>query len=236
VRDLRQKRGWRAEDLAARCAEIGAAEMTRSVIANIETGRRDSAGRRRRAVTVEEWLILAFALDVSPAELLGKGNWDETIAVTSSTETEAGAVASWIAGNWPSPVAGLLGQVLAGCGTCDRAMWPRRRSGDGDDDEFVYEYVCVNQDCRKPAVRRRDLVDRYVIEVIDEISQDFPSGNPSFKDSADSLPASSIHKVIRAMLRRAILFPVPQPELQFDPASVRLEFHWSPQPAEHGSA
>jgi transcriptional regulator with XRE-family HTH domain len=233
VRDLRRKRGWTAEDLAAQCTEIGAPEITRSVIANIETGRRDGDGRRRRAVTVEEWLILASALNVSPVELLGKGNWDETIAVTSITDLEAGAVASWIADDPISPVAGLLAQRRAWCGTCDRAMWPRRRS---DDDGFVYEYACVNENCRKPAVRSRNLVDRHVAEVIDEMIGSIRPDTPSFKDRADLLPTVAVHRIIRTVLRRAILYPVPQPEVQLDPASVRLEFVWSDQPDEHGSA
>jgi transcriptional regulator with XRE-family HTH domain len=71
VRELRHKRGWSAQDLANRCAEIGAADMTSAVLANIETGRRHpGTGIRRREVTVEELLALARALDVLPSDLL----------------------------------------------------------------------------------------------------------------------------------------------------------------------
>jgi transcriptional regulator with XRE-family HTH domain len=71
VRELRHKRGWSAQDLANRCAEIGAADMTSAVLANIETGRRHPrTGIRRRQVTVEELLTLARALDVLPIDLL----------------------------------------------------------------------------------------------------------------------------------------------------------------------
>jgi transcriptional regulator with XRE-family HTH domain len=71
VRELRHKRGWSAQDLANRCAEIGAMDLTADVLANIETGRRHPrTGVRRREVTVEELLSLARALDVLPSDLL----------------------------------------------------------------------------------------------------------------------------------------------------------------------
>jgi hypothetical protein len=45
--------------------------LTASVIANIETGRRDEQGRRRRDVTVDEVVALAAALEEPVASLLG---------------------------------------------------------------------------------------------------------------------------------------------------------------------
>jgi hypothetical protein len=45
--------------------------LTASVIANIESGRRDKQGRRRRHVTVEELVAFAAALQTSPLVLLG---------------------------------------------------------------------------------------------------------------------------------------------------------------------
>jgi transcriptional regulator with XRE-family HTH domain len=71
ARQLRQRRGWSAARLAERCAEVGAPQLTASVIANIESGRRDKQGRRRRHVTVEELVALATALQTSPLVLLG---------------------------------------------------------------------------------------------------------------------------------------------------------------------
>lgn len=59
-----------AQQLAERCAQVGLPQLTASVIANIETGRRDERGRRRRDVTVDEWLGFARALNVGPALLL----------------------------------------------------------------------------------------------------------------------------------------------------------------------
>ena len=97
LKEARQRRSWTAEDLAARCAEIGAPEITRSVIANIETGRRDERGRRRRAVTVEELLSLAYALEVPPVLLLSPLGGDETLEVAAGVDLGALDAAAWIA-------------------------------------------------------------------------------------------------------------------------------------------
>jgi transcriptional regulator with XRE-family HTH domain len=69
VRELRQRWGWSAARLAERCAEVGAPQLTASVIANIESGRRDKQGRRRREVTVDEARYLGLALSV-PIDVL----------------------------------------------------------------------------------------------------------------------------------------------------------------------
>lgn len=70
VQELRKRQGQTAKDLAERCRQMGAPNMTASVIANIESGRPAPDGRRRRQVTLEEWLILAQALHVAPIHLL----------------------------------------------------------------------------------------------------------------------------------------------------------------------
>lgn len=63
VQELRHKRGWSAAVLAAKCAEVGMSTLNRSVLANVESG-------RRPYVTVEEMLALAYVLDVSPVSLV----------------------------------------------------------------------------------------------------------------------------------------------------------------------
>jgi transcriptional regulator with XRE-family HTH domain len=71
VKVLRRERGWSARELARRCAEAGAPELTLSVLNNIETGRPDpKTGKRRRRVDVEELLALARTFDVLPSDLL----------------------------------------------------------------------------------------------------------------------------------------------------------------------
>ena len=99
VRQIRRRRGLTAEGLAARCAEIGAPEITRSVIANIETGRKGRDGRRRRDVTVDELLILAFALQVPPALLMVPLDGTETLQVTNDVQMGVLQAANWMAGD-----------------------------------------------------------------------------------------------------------------------------------------
>ncbi|PYC81322.1 hypothetical protein C7C46_11415 [Streptomyces tateyamensis] len=41
------------------------------MLANIETGRRDSDGVRRRELSIDELVVLAVVLDISPIHLLG---------------------------------------------------------------------------------------------------------------------------------------------------------------------
>lgn len=101
VREVRRRHGWTAAQLAERCAEIGAPEITSSVVTDLETGRRDKAtGRRRRSITVDELLVLACALDVAPVHLLvpleeGK-YW-----ITPRRIDKAGIVRQWIRGREP---------------------------------------------------------------------------------------------------------------------------------------
>jgi len=70
VKDLRRRQGWSARRLAEVCAATGSPQLSESVIANIESGRRDESGRRRRDVTVDEVIGLASALDVPAIHLL----------------------------------------------------------------------------------------------------------------------------------------------------------------------
>ena len=71
IKEWRRRRNVTAEELATRCAELGAPEITAAVIANIETGRRDKAtGKRRRNITLEELYVISEALGVAPLSLL----------------------------------------------------------------------------------------------------------------------------------------------------------------------
>jgi transcriptional regulator with XRE-family HTH domain len=73
VREARKARGWQPVDLALRCEELGNSQLTENVIENIESGRRDASGRRRRAVTVDELYTLAAALGLAPMQLFIPG-------------------------------------------------------------------------------------------------------------------------------------------------------------------
>lgn len=58
------------EQVAERCSAYGWPSITAAVVNYIETGRPDSAGNRRREVTADELVALAFVLDVPPLQLL----------------------------------------------------------------------------------------------------------------------------------------------------------------------
>lgn len=99
VRRLRDLQGWTAQQLADRCVEVGAKDITAAVIANIETGRRTKEGRRRRDITVDEWLALALALDVPPLALLLPPEGD--VEVTSAVGMDQMRLSTWAAGLTP---------------------------------------------------------------------------------------------------------------------------------------
>jgi transcriptional regulator with XRE-family HTH domain len=99
---VRKRRGWQPADLASRCAELGADGLTEDVIENIESGRR-SGGKRRRAVTVDELLALALALNVAPVHLLvPPDDSDEPYQITQTvTATSRFNARAWIRGVFP---------------------------------------------------------------------------------------------------------------------------------------
>jgi transcriptional regulator with XRE-family HTH domain len=70
LRAVRAGLGWTAADLAAACARAGQPKITAAVIANIETGRRNPDGSRRRQVSADEMLLFAAVLKIPPADLL----------------------------------------------------------------------------------------------------------------------------------------------------------------------
>src|SRR5664280_1467772 len=101
VQEVRQSRGWSAQRLAERCAEIGAPHLTAAVVANIETGRRDGEGRRRRDITVDELLAFAAALGVAPLHLAIPPTGAEPYAVTPGIVVEPNSARAWVRGEKP---------------------------------------------------------------------------------------------------------------------------------------
>jgi transcriptional regulator with XRE-family HTH domain len=115
LRTIRRQRGLTAGQLAQRCSEAGLSDLTAQSISNIETGRRDAAGKRRRYVTVEELLALAFALNVAPVDLLVPGTAEtEPYLVTPAHTASSSTVREWISGNWPVGVKGDESAALHG--------------------------------------------------------------------------------------------------------------------------
>src|SRR6266536_4003390 len=89
VREIRQKRRWTVAQLAQRCEELGMPGLTEQALYNLEAGRPDPRGRRRRAVTVDEAIALSFALGVAPIDLMapvpsGPTGPDISVATTAT--------------------------------------------------------------------------------------------------------------------------------------------------------
>lgn len=96
---LREQRKLTIAGLAARCAALGAPALTAQVLYKME-GVRDGTKRHPRAVTVDELLTLALALNVAPVHLLVPVDGDtEPYQVTSTETAERARVRAWIRGN-----------------------------------------------------------------------------------------------------------------------------------------
>jgi transcriptional regulator with XRE-family HTH domain len=93
VREVRQKRGLTAAQLATEMTRVGV-PWKRGVVAKLESGLRE-------AVSVEELLALAYVLDVAPVHLLVPFDDDaQPYQVTPTRNDPAGYVRDWIRGDW----------------------------------------------------------------------------------------------------------------------------------------
>lgn len=90
VKRYRHERGLSAQQLAERCAALGA-EFPRAVLANLETGRRET-------VSVAEVLVLAQALDISPMLLIVPLGRHATAEILPDVEMQAWDATRWIGG------------------------------------------------------------------------------------------------------------------------------------------
>ncbi|MFJ8269467.1 hypothetical protein ACIQ8G_03695 [Streptomyces sp. NPDC094154] len=102
VQEVRKMRVWTIKQLAERCAELGFPELTPNALYNLEGGRRDEEGRRRRNVTVDELLCLADALDVAAVNLLVPLE-EVPYWYTPERQESSGRVREWIRGTRPLP-------------------------------------------------------------------------------------------------------------------------------------
>jgi transcriptional regulator with XRE-family HTH domain len=116
LKRIRRRRDLTAPDLAARCAQLGAAEVTENVIRNIETG--------RRTVSVDQLAALALALDVAPVHLLSAPDTTTDappVQVTATITVPAQAWGPWSQGTAPLPE------------TDERAFWSYALEHSGPD-------------------------------------------------------------------------------------------------------
>jgi transcriptional regulator with XRE-family HTH domain len=95
VKELRTRRGWTAERLGEEMAKLGF-RWDRYTVGNLERG-------RRRSLTVEELLGLAYVLDVAPVHLLVPVDETRPYAVAPEATASANAVREWIRGSAPLP-------------------------------------------------------------------------------------------------------------------------------------
>jgi hypothetical protein len=110
VRQVRTKRGMKVADLAARCAELGAPQLTAQALYKLE-GQRESATRRPRPVSVDELLALGLALRCNPVHLLVPPDDDSPYAITGTTAAPARQVREWIRGDGLLPSDDLDAEV-----------------------------------------------------------------------------------------------------------------------------
>lgn len=95
MRRLRDAHGWIARELAERCEAAGAGHLDRNVIANTESG-------RRRSISVDELVVLAYVLDVSPVHLLAPAP-DALYRIGATATVGADLARSWIRGEVEAP-------------------------------------------------------------------------------------------------------------------------------------
>jgi transcriptional regulator with XRE-family HTH domain len=102
VKQVRKRRDLTVADLAARCAELGAPQLTAQALYKLE-GQRESATRRPRPVSVDELLTLALALNVAPVHLLvPPDDSDAPYQITPAvTATNRFVARGWIRGVGP---------------------------------------------------------------------------------------------------------------------------------------
>jgi transcriptional regulator with XRE-family HTH domain len=102
IREVRRLRGMSVPGLAEQCASLGVPGITKAVIENIENGRRDEAGKRRRNVTVDELMVIALALNCPPLYLLiPPDDQEDLYPITPAEALPRFEVAAWFTGTGP---------------------------------------------------------------------------------------------------------------------------------------
>lgn len=114
IQRTRVARGMSAQQLADATASLGY-EIPRSVIANLESGRRDT-------ISVAELMVLGRALQVPPVSLVFPIGLADSAEVVPGTSVPTWAAAKWFSGEaaWPS---GPLDGGGWGVGTGELEAW-----------------------------------------------------------------------------------------------------------------
>jgi transcriptional regulator with XRE-family HTH domain len=202
IQETRRKRGWKAKDLAAECSRIGAPQITTAVIANIETGRRDAKGNRRRDLTIDELLVFAYALGVRPADLLDTDSYEHISFM--QYEVPARDVADWVRGKAWAPIQTVIADGFARCGSCGVAV----RVG-YDDDSAIYRYYCTNEDCARPVACPVKDIDEYVRQRVFSVMEGAATetAHPPISEGWLAFPLKDKREIIHALIRSITIFP-----------------------------
>lgn len=99
VRKYRTDHGWSVRRLAEECSRHGASRLTQSSLANIERGQAADAHRQRRDVTVDELLVLAYALSVPPVLLLLPLGDEDQVTIVPGVTVHPDLALKWIEGD-----------------------------------------------------------------------------------------------------------------------------------------
>jgi transcriptional regulator with XRE-family HTH domain len=121
VRRYRRERGMSAQKLADECGRLGL-PIARSVIANLEHGRRD-------AVSVAELLVLAAALRIPPLLLVIPVARQEALEILPGTEAPTWAAALWWRGEADFQDYGDGPRLSAGITTETPVTWVQAHQG-----------------------------------------------------------------------------------------------------------
>lgn len=99
--ELRKAARLSREEFAERCRQLGMTDFTAASLGNIETGRRDKEGRRRRKIDVDEAPVFAAALGVPLVWLFADPASTEPVTVFGETRANPWRALGWMTGAWP---------------------------------------------------------------------------------------------------------------------------------------
>ena len=93
MKDVRRRRGMTAQQLAAAMTDLGV-KWDRATVAKLETGYRQS-------ISLDEWLTLAYVLNVAPVHLLVPLEDDVAYSISPEITDTSQRVRAWVAGHSP---------------------------------------------------------------------------------------------------------------------------------------
>jgi hypothetical protein len=96
VREARDRDGWNARTLANACAAAGMPSLDQSTITNI-------LNNRRQRIGVDEWLTLAYVLNLPPVQMLLPLTSSDRARLTPSVVVDQEAALRWLLGQACAP-------------------------------------------------------------------------------------------------------------------------------------